>query len=62
MEYRWDLVIPTFLVMAYAAIFWTMGYIQGKKRTEAWHRLMADVNRVRVAQDKQLYDWSRDGI
>lgn len=62
MQYRWDLVIPTFLVIAYAAIFWGMGYYQGRKGAEDRQLIIADFYRVRQAQAKQLYDWERDGI
>ena len=62
MNARWDLAIPTFLVIAYAAIFWGMGYYRGRKGAEDRQLIVADWNRVKLAQSKQLYDWERDGI
>ena len=62
MNARWDLFLPVLWVVAYATFWWVMGYVQGKKRTEAWHRLMSDVNRVKQAQEKQLYDWETHGL
>ena len=62
MNARWDLALPALLVSAYAAIFWLMGYWQGRKGAEDRQLMVADLNRVRLAQEKQLYDWERDGI
>ena len=62
MNARWDLALPALLVSAYAAIFWGMGYYQGRKSAEDRQLMVADWNRVRLAQSKQLYDWERDGI
>lgn len=62
MNARWDLALPALLVSAYAAIFWLMGYWQGRKGAEDRQLIVADLYRVRQAQAKQLYDWERDGI
>lgn len=62
MTYRWDLVLPTFFVIAFAAIFWWMGYYQGKKTAEDRQLIVADYYRVRQAQAQRVYDWERDGL
>lgn len=62
MNARWDLALPTFLVIAYAVIFWCMGYYQGRKVEQDKQLIVADWNRVKMAQAQQLYDWERDGI
>ena len=62
MNARWDLAIPALLVTAYAAIFWAMGYWQGRKGAEDRQLIVADWNRVKMARAQQLYDWERDGI
>lgn len=62
MNARWDLLIPTLLVIAYSAAMWGLGYYEGKRNTELRHERLANIRRRRVARDKQLYDWERDGI
>jgi hypothetical protein len=62
MNYRWDLVLPTFLVILYSAIMFGMGYYEGRKGAEDRQLMVGDWNRVKMAQAKQLYDWERDGI
>jgi len=39
-----------------------MGYYEGRKGAEDRQLMVADLNRVKMAQAKQLYDWERDGI
>ena len=62
MNARWDLFVPMVLVFAYSAIFFALGYYEGRKGAEDRQLIVADLNRVKLAQSKQLYDWERDGI
>jgi hypothetical protein len=39
-----------------------MGYYEGRKGAEDRQLMVADWNRVKMAQSQQLYDWERDGI
>ena len=62
MNARWDLLIPTLLVIAYSAAMWGLGYYEGKRNAELRHERKANLRRRMVAREKQFYDWERDGI
>lgn len=62
MNARWDLALPIFLVLAYSFAMLAIGYYEGRKGAEDRQLIVADWNRVKLAQSKQLYDWERDGI
>ena len=62
MNARWDLLIPTLLVIAYSAAMWGLGYYEGKRNAELRHERKANLRRRMVAREKQLYDWERHGI
>jgi hypothetical protein len=62
MNARWDLFLPAFFVFVYSAIFFAMGYYEGRKGAEDRALIVADWNRVKMAQNKQLYDWETHGI
>ncbi len=62
MNYRWDLLIPTLLVIAYSAAMWGLGYYEGKRNAELRHERLANLRRRAVAHEKALYDWEIHGI
>lgn len=62
MNARWDLVIPTLCVFGYSAIMLAIGYYEGRKGAEDRQLMLADANRVKMAEAKLIYDWERDGI
>ena len=41
---------------------WAIGYQTGKLDERDRNEMAADLNRVKLAQSQQLYDWKRDGI
>ena len=38
------------------------GYVEGKRVAEEKAERIANLNRMQIAQDKQLYDWEQHGI
>ena len=59
---RWDLLMPVLLVTAYSFAMAWFGYIEGKRVVEERQERIANLTRLQIARDKQLYDWERDGL
>jgi hypothetical protein len=62
MNARWDLIIPTLVVFGYSGIMLAIGYYEGRRGEQERQLMLANVNRVKMADAKLLYDWERDGI
>jgi hypothetical protein len=62
MNARWDLFIPTLIVVAYSAVMLGLGYYEGTRNAELKAEKRANLRRRMAAREKQLYDWERDGI
>ena len=41
---------------------WTIGYFTGRTNERESQQMAADLNRIKLAQAQQLYDWKRDGV
>ena len=59
---RWDLLIPVLLVTGYSFVMIWFGYYEGKRVAEYNAEKKANLLRLKIAQDKQLYDWERHGL
>jgi hypothetical protein len=62
MNARWDLIIPTLVVFGYSGIMLAIGYYEGRRGEQERQLMLANANRVKMADAKLLYDWERDGI
>lgn len=51
------LFFSIFIGLGYA-----IGYHTGKMNERDRNQMAADLNRIKLAQSQQLYDWKRDGI
>jgi hypothetical protein len=58
----WNTFTQVLVLLTYSAAMLYFGYYFGKADAEMEAEKVANANRVKLAQDKQLYDWSRDGI
>jgi hypothetical protein len=59
---RWDLLIPVLLITGYSFVMIWFGYYEGKRVAEYNAEKKANLLRLKIAQDKQLYDWERHGL
>lgn len=59
---RWDYLLPVLFVTAYSFAMVWFGYVEGKRVAEEKAERIANLNRMQIAQDKQLYDWERHGL
>jgi hypothetical protein len=59
---RWDYLLPVLFVTAYSFAMVWFGYVEGKRVAEEKAEKTANLNRMQIAQDKQLYDWERHGL
>jgi hypothetical protein len=62
MNARWDYLLPVLFVTAYSFAMVWFGYVEGKRVAEEKAERTANLNRIQIAQDKQLYDWERHGL
>ncbi len=58
----WNTFTQVLVLLTYSAAMLYFGYHFGKADAEMEAEKIANANRVKLAQDKQLYDWSRDGL
>jgi hypothetical protein len=62
MNARWDLLLPVLFVTVYSFAMVWFGYVEGKRVAEARAEKISNLNRMQIAQDKQLYDWETHGL
>ena len=58
----WNTWTQVFVLLGYSAAMIYFGYVFGKDDAEYEAEKKADMNRMKLAQDKQLYDWAKDGF
>ena len=56
------LIIKVFVLLVYSASMLYFGYLYGRDDAEYEAEKKANLNRAKMAQDKQLYDWAHHGL
>lgn len=58
----WNTWTQVFVLLSYSAAMLYFGYLYGRDDAEYEAEKKANLNRAKMAQDKQLYDWAHHGL
>jgi hypothetical protein len=58
----WNTWTQVFMLLGYSAAMLYFGYLYGQDDAKWQAEKTANLNRVKLAQDKQLYDWEKHGL